>query len=107
MPKSHENEIDIKVLAGQLRIVKYVLPFLAAIMMAVSGWAFGQGNGLSDLEKSFEYHEKTVAKHDVMIEANLKTAQRLSGDARDTKKDIEYIKKGVEELVKMVRRLKK
>jgi hypothetical protein len=111
MPKPHENEIDIKVLKGQLNVVRVlfgaIMPILAAIVISLGAWVYGQASELRELETTVKFQDKEISKHERKIDQGISHIGKMRQNVLANTIHLENIKKTVDEIADILKKKEK
>jgi len=105
--KSHENEIDIKVIAAQLGVLRFLftvlVPLLCGALLMIGGWAYGQGAELTDLKGTVRFQEKEISRHEAKIDNTAASVGKMGSDIQANRIHLVNIKEMVKEIAGILR----
>lgn len=100
--KAHANEINIEVLSGQFKLLKWlvgiVLPIFGAFVLTLGGWVWKESTAVAQLKTDIAFQQKTLDRQEKWIQQN-------TGDVRQVTKDLATIKADTRNIKDMVSRL--
>ena len=103
MAKARDNEIDLRVLMGQLNVMKWLFGILIPAVLAVAVWGYGQSAELIDLKGKVEFQRGEIAKHESKIDKSASNLGKMSYDIHANKIHLEHIKEMVKEITNILK----
>jgi hypothetical protein len=102
MSKLYENKPDIKVLMGQLNVLKLLfvvlMPSLGAVILGIGGWAYSQDSKLTDLKTTVKFQKEAIGKHEEKMDKTAAHVGKMGNNIQANTIHLENIKETVNEI---------